>query len=122
MRLIALVVLITLLGCTHYSYPFSVDGLKEQGYQLMHSGPTHQVWAKETRDDGRRVHICMVPAAGGSGYVWDASVSVDGREVWNYSIGGASSQPSLLMGIDCRASDPLPEGRVSLRTLYKYWH
>jgi len=120
MRLTTLVVLITLLGCTHYNYPFSVDGLKAQEYQLRASGPQYQVWSKETRDDGRRVHLCIVPQGGG-GYVWSASVYVDGREAWKYSIGGDSSQPPLLTGIDCATSDPLPEGVVSLRTLYKYW-
>src|SRR5512147_3196286 len=33
MRLTAFVGLIMLLGCTHSSYPISVDGLKAQGYQ-----------------------------------------------------------------------------------------
>jgi hypothetical protein len=122
MRQTALVVLIVLLGCTHYNYPFSVAGLKEQGYQLRGSNPSYEVWSKETRDDGRRIHLCIVPKPGSGGYVWNATVYVDGREAWKYSIGGDSTQPPLMTGIDCATSDPLPEGVVSTRTLYKYWH
>jgi hypothetical protein len=121
MRQIVLVALIMLLGCTHYNYPFSVDGLKEQGYQQVGSHPAYKVWAKEIQDEGRRVHLCIAPEPGSGGYVWEATVYVDGREAWTYSIGGASSQPPLLTGIDCTTSAPLPQGRVSFRTLYKFW-
>ena len=120
MRLTALAVLTVLLGCYHY--PYSVDGLKEQGYRQVGSNPSYQVWAKEIQDDGRRVQLCIVPGPGAAGYVWDATVYVDGREAWTYSVGGESSQPPLLMGIGCRTTDPLPQGAVTFRTLYKYWH
>jgi hypothetical protein len=108
MRQIVLVALIMLLGCTHYNYPFSVDGLKEQGYQQVGSHPAYKVWAKEIQDEGRRVHLCIAPEPGSGGYVWEATVYVDG-------------QPPLLTGIDCTTSAPLPQGRVSFRTLYKFW-
>ena len=121
MRLTALVLLVLVIGCTHYNYPFSVGGLKEQGYQMRGSNPEYQVWSKEIHDDGRRVHLCIVPGPGSGGYVWKATVYVEGREAWKYSIGGDSSQPALMSGIDCATSDPLPEGVLSVQTLYKFW-
>lgn len=131
MQLSALVVLIVLLGCSHYNYPYSEDGLKAQGYQPIGSKYTndktpqvayYQIWAKETRDDGRRVHLCIVPGWSSGGYVWRATVFVDDRETWKYSYGGGSSQPPLLSGISCTTSDPLPDGVVTWRTGYTYWH
>lgn len=129
MRYTVVALLFVFVGCTHYKYPFSVDELKAQGYQPQWLGGgqpqavTYQVWWKETRDDGRRVHLCVVPGRSTGGYVWDAVVYVDSREAWTYSLGGGSSQPGNLQhGVSCATTDPLPEGKVTWRTLYKYWH
>ena len=140
MRLTALVVLIMLLGCTHSIYPVSVDGLKAQGYQpsgsrftsnaVPPSGSTstsdaippvayYQVWSKETRDDGRRVHLCILPGWGSGRYDWRAIVYVDGRETSNYSTGPVKIGDTQ-QGITCATTDPLPEGMVTWRTGYKY--
>ena len=129
MRLTALVLLIImLLGCTHSSYPISVDGLKAQGYQSSAAMFTsdadgqfvyYQVWSKETRDDGRRVHLCVVPGWSNAGYLWRATAYVDGRETWNYApsrenTGGTQEE------ISCVTTDPLPDGVLTWLTGYKY--
>jgi hypothetical protein len=140
MRLTAVVVLIMLLGCAHSSYPTSVDGLKTQGYQPSGSRFTpnavplngskstsdaaapvayYQVWSKETRDDGRRVHLCIEPGWSGGSYIWRAIVNVDGRETWNYSTGPANTGGTEQV-ISCATTDPLSEGMVTWRTGYKY--
>ena len=128
MRLTALVVLIMLLGCTHSIYPVSVDGLKAQGYQPSGSRFTsdadghfayYQIWSKESRDDGRRVHLCILPGWGSGRYDWRAIVYVDGRETSNYSTGPVKIGDTQ-QGITCATTDPLPEGMVTWRTGYKY--
>ena len=128
MRLTALVVLIMLLGCAHSSYPISVDGLKAQGYgssgaQFTSDADGHfayyQIWSKETRDDGRRVHLCVVPGWSNAGYIWRAIAYVDGRETWNHST-GPEKTGGTQQGISCVTTDPLPEGVVTWLTGYKY--
>lgn len=133
MRLAMIVVLVLLNGCTAYTYPHSIDGLRAEGYTHGEGGYTtvtgefrkqenYEVWSKEISDDGRRVHVCMVPRWPGGGYVWRATVSIDGREAWTYDSGTGSSQPALRSGISCMTSDPLPDGRLSLSTLMVIYH
>ncbi len=140
MRLTALVVLIMLLGCAHSSYPTSVDGLKAHGYQPSGSRFTpnavppngsqltsdavapvayYRVWSKETREDGRRVHLCIEPGWSGGSYIWRAVVYLDGRETWNSSTSPANTGGAQQI-ISCATTDPLSEGMVTWRTGYKY--
>ncbi len=82
MRVAVFVLLLMLVGCTHY-YPVSVDGLKAESYQKVNIAHTTasgqrvesepcQVWLKEIQDEGRRFHVCIVPQMTGGGYAWRA--------------------------------------------------
>jgi hypothetical protein len=133
MRLTTIVLLVLLIGCTHYNYPHSIDGLKAEGY-TRHEGAyvsvtgerkkqqEYEVWSKETRDDGRRLHVCVVPLWAIAGYTWSVTIAVGGREAWTYDYGTTSTQPALRSGISCVTSDPLPEGQLSRSTLVRFYH
>ena len=129
MRLTTIVLLVLFGACTHYySYPHSTDGLKAEGY-TRHEGAypsatgelrrqyEYEVWSKEIRDDGRRIHVCVVPLWPSGGYTWRVTLAVDGRDTWTYDYGTTSTQPALLSGISCVTSDPLPEGQHSSSVL-----
>jgi hypothetical protein len=118
--ILGFVVLLSVFGCAHYHYPFSMDELKAQGYTCVASGNAFSMWQKEIRDEGRRLHLCVEPGRTTVGYVFDSSVLVDGKEAWSYVMGGGSSQPPLLHGISCVTTDPIPEGNAEWRAIYRH--
>ena len=124
------IVLIFLGGCAGVA--MSVETLREQGYQRIRTmfvtatgelreSDLHELWVKESRDEGRRAHYCLVPKTA-AGYNWRITVYVDDKETWEYESGPLSGRPSVRMGIDCTVSPPLPEGRLSTFTNFAYWH
>lgn len=121
--------LIFLVGCVGIGV--DADTLRAQGYQrvpmslLSAAGERREVlgyelWAKEGRDAGRQVSVCLVPRVPTASYRWWFTVYVDGKATWTYDsveVRGFSSQaPST----NCTTTPPLPEGQLAYRAHFTY--
>jgi len=112
----------------------SADDLKAQGYKQSRlsytttSGESREdsnfeLWVKESHEANRVVDYCVVPRIGNAGYQWAIKVYVDDREVWSHDAAyGIPGRAGLRTGVDCASSSPLPEGMLTWRFFYRYWH
>ncbi|MCI0371805.1 MAG: hypothetical protein L0214_10600 [candidate division NC10 bacterium] len=123
--------LIVLVGCA--GTVMTVETLRTEGYEsltfITPSGQRqepdrYEVWVKESREAERTVRACLVPKIEGAGYHWRLIVLAGGKETWSYESGPLQREkgPTMMRrGIDCTASEPLPEGRLSFQIHYVSW-
>ncbi len=114
-----------LVGCAGRG--LDAESLRAQGYQhipiMTYSGsasgerqpvPDYEIWAKESREPERRVHVCLIPKVRAAEYNWRVTVAIDGAEVWRHERGAAQGPPPQKGSpTHCAVSPPLPEGRLT---------
>jgi len=113
----ALVLAVLLAGCAGLR---DVRKLELQGFSVVEeaSGKHHQLWARETRDGGRRVQLCVAPTVRTDEYYWRIRLLVEEKEVWTDN----NVVRSFAAGtqVECVTSSPLPEGRLSYWMSFQY--
>lgn len=116
--------LVLLAGCAGVGVGSGSDSLTERGYQRIgmgtreqsgqwHESPNYELWVKESREGGRKVHACLVPRQ--EEYQWKLTLYVDNKETWSRESG------TRIRGTDCVVSGPLPEGTLGYRVGFTYW-
>jgi hypothetical protein len=134
---VCLLFVLMIAGCTTTKYPLasSMEHLQTGGYTPQRAisttatgerreNPNYTIWWKEFDPKTRIRHYCFAPGPSivGAGYNWKIAVFVDDRQAWEYQSGPMEGKPTRQTGISCAETSPLPEGRVSWRVWYTYWH